>query len=343
MSRQSADYPPQLQEQAVQLYAKVRPAYTSDQAAIQAVAGVLGIDSADTLRKWICHGQLDSSSPRSGGQKPPPANQRKAARQPEKPHRRKLLWLGTLGTAGIAVLGGVLVNVLSTQTQRVVPPPSGSTAPQLEVDGVSLTSANTQVSGNGIGLNFTPYKIDIKLLNTGNGVAVINDARLIIQKFAVLPLCASQGYLGSSHTYSGDMPINPKPGQTVDVPLSQKIQPNDADRFDLLLNIPLPHGKVSGNIYLYRVHLSLAYNANIKPLDVGEVVVDLPQPPDAGEYYWDSYYAAHPQIISGFVYAPAIPEYKRCVINNSYALRSILSSPSMRPAELSAVLPQLRY
>ncbi len=163
---------------------------------------------------------MSKSKVRPGGQKPPSGNQRRAARQPEKPRRRKLIWLGTLGTAGIAVLVGVLVSVLSTQAQRVVPPPSGSTAPQLEVDGVNLTSANTQVSGNGIDLNFTPYKIDIKVLNTGNGVAVINDARLIIQKFAVLPQCATQGYLGSSHTYSGDMPINPKPGQMVNVPLS---------------------------------------------------------------------------------------------------------------------------
>ncbi len=286
---------------------------------------------------------MSKSKVRPGGQKPPSGNQRRAARQPEKPRRRKLIWLGTLGTAGIAVLVGVLVSVLSTQAQRVVPPPSGSTAPQLEVDGVNLTSANTQVSGNGIDLNFTPYKIDIKVLNTGNGVAVINDARLIIQKFAVLPQCATQGYLGSSHTYSGDMPINPKPGQMVNVPLSQEIQPNDADRFDLLLSVPLPHGKVSSNIYLYRVQLYLTYNVNTKPLDVSEVLVDLPMPPDAGEYYWDSYYSTHPQAILGAVYGPAIPEYKKCVINNSHALHSILSLPSMRPAELTAILPQLRY
>ena len=176
--------------------------------------------------------RMAKSKARSGGQRPPVGNVRKTARQPEKPHRRKLVWLGTLGTAGIAVVVGVLVSVLSTQAQKVVTAPSGSTAPQLQVDGVSLTSADTKVNGSGSDLSFTPYLIDIKLLNTGNGVAVVNNAKLVIQQFVTLPLCASQGFLNSTHTYNSNMPINPKPGQEVNVPLSQEIQSNRADRFD---------------------------------------------------------------------------------------------------------------
>jgi hypothetical protein len=289
--------------------------------------------------------QMGKGKARPGGQRPPSASRPKTMTQPEKPHRRKFLWLGTLGTAGIAVLAGVLVNVLSTQAQRVVPPPSSApassaralNAPQLEVDGVSLTSAGYQAR------TFTPFKIDIKLLNNGNGVAAINDAKLIIQKFVVLPKCAGQGEFGPTGTYSSNMPINPRPGQVIDVPISQLVPPNGADRFDLLLHVPLVNGRIGVNVYLYRVHLYLTYNVRSKPLDVGEVLVDLPLIPDAGEYYWDSYYAAHPEIISGTVYGPDIPEYKRCVINNSHALHSMLSLPAMRPAELTAILPQLRY
>jgi hypothetical protein len=282
---------------------------------------------------------MGKSKVRSRGQRPS-ANQRRAAGQPEKPHRRKLVWLGTLGTAGVAVLVGVLVSVLSTQAQRVVPPPSGSAVPQLEVDGVSLTSANTQPISNSIDVNFTPYKIDIKLLNTGSGVAVINDARLLIQQFVVLPLCATQGFLGSSHTYSGNMPIDPKLGQAVDVPLSEEVPPNGADRFDLQLGVPLPRSGVS-KIYLYRVHLYFTYNVNTRPLDAGELLVDLPLPPAAGEYYWDNYYSANPQAILGAVYGPDIPEYKECAIGNEHALYSILKPPSARPTQLAAILPQL--
>ena len=289
--------------------------------------------------------RMGKSKARSGGQKPRSASQPKPVRQPEKPNRRKFVWLGTLGAAGIAVLVGVLVNVLSTQAQRVVPPPSSGPAssaqalgaPQLEVDRVSLTAADRQTG------KLTPFKIDIKLLNNGNGVAAINDARLIIQKFVVLPQCASQGNFESTGTYSSNMPINPKPGQAIDIPISQIVPPNGADRFDLLLHSPLVEVRGAPNAYLYRVHLYLTYNVRAKPLDVGEVLVNLPLMPDAGEYYWDSYYAAHPEIITRAVDGSAIPEYKRCAINNSYALRSMLSLPAMRPAQLAEILPQLRY
>jgi hypothetical protein len=275
-----------------------------------------------------------------GGQKPPPANQRKAAKKPEKPRRGRLVWLGTIGTAGITVLVGVLVSVLSTQAQRVVPLPSSAQAPgapQLEVDEVTLTAARYQ------GRTFAPFKIDIKLLNMGNEVAAINDAQMVIQKFVVLPQCASQGGFGPTGTYSTNMPTDPRPGQVVDIPISQLVPSNGADRFDLLLRAPLVNGPEGPNVYLYRVHLYLTYNVHTKPLDVGEVLVDLPLAPDAGEYFWNSYYAANPGIILGAVYGSNIPEYKRCVISNSYALRSILSLPSLRPAELTAILPQLRY
>jgi hypothetical protein len=101
--------------------------------------------------------------------------------------------------------------------------------PHLEVDGVSLTSQASSGSA--------PFKIDIKLLNTGKGLAAINDARLVIQKFVVLPMCGSQGEFGPTGTYPHSMPTNPKPGQVVNIPVSQLVSPNGADRFDLLLGV----------------------------------------------------------------------------------------------------------
>jgi hypothetical protein len=264
--------------------------------------------------------------------------------QPERPRRRRLLvLLGTLGTAGMGVLVGVLVNVLSTQAQRVVAQPSvsSSTAPQLEVDEVSLTSGGAQ--GARYDVRFTPYKIDVKMLNTGSGVAVINHAKLKIEEFATVPKCASQGSLDSTHTYTSNLPTNPKPGQLVDIPLSQKVPPNDADRFDVLLRAPLPRSDVGSVIYLYRLHFYLAYNVGVKPLDVGYILADLPYPPDAGEYYLDSYYSAHPQVAAGAVTASDLPAYRKCVVKNSRVLHSILSLPSMRPAELAKILPTLKY
>jgi hypothetical protein len=139
------------------------------------------------------------------------------------------------------------------------------------------------------------------------------------------------------------MPTNPSPGQVVNIPISQLVQANGADRFDLQLRVPILQGSARYNAYLYQVHLYLTYNVNTKPLDLGVLLVDLPLPPSAGEYYWDSYDSTHPQVIAGMVYTPDMPRYKKCVINNSYALRSLLSSSAKRPAALATILPQLRY
>jgi transposase len=57
-------YPPELRERAVRMVAEVRPEYASDWPAIVAVAGKLGIGSAETLRKWYRQAEVD------GGQRP---------------------------------------------------------------------------------------------------------------------------------------------------------------------------------------------------------------------------------------------------------------------------------
>ena len=291
---------------------------------------------------------MGKSKARPSRREPPSVNQRKATEQPTNPFWRKpVVWLGTLGTG---VLIGVLVNVLSSQAERVLPPSqavsppssvSSSAAPHLEVDGVSLTDPGAPAKFTGP--PFTPFKVDIKLLNTGKGLAIINSAKLIIQTFVLLPLCNSQGSFGSTGTYRANMPIDARPGQVVSVPVSQLVKPNGADRFDLLLRTPLLGGNAKFNVYLYRVRLFLLYNVHTRPLDVGEVLVDLPVAPDGGEYYWNSYYTAHPQGVKIDVGASYMPQYKKCVIANSYALHSILSLSARQSSELAAILPTLRY
>ena len=57
-------YPPELRERAVRMVAEVRPEYPSDWPAVKAVAGKLGIGSAETLRKWVRQAEVD------GGMRP---------------------------------------------------------------------------------------------------------------------------------------------------------------------------------------------------------------------------------------------------------------------------------
>jgi transposase len=46
-------YPRELRERAVRMVAEVRPSYRSQWAAIVAVAGKLGIGTAETLWQWV--------------------------------------------------------------------------------------------------------------------------------------------------------------------------------------------------------------------------------------------------------------------------------------------------
>jgi transposase len=60
----ASKYPDELRERAVRMVAEVRPQYPSQWAAITAVAGMLGIGTAETLRTWIRRSEVD------GGLKP---------------------------------------------------------------------------------------------------------------------------------------------------------------------------------------------------------------------------------------------------------------------------------
>ena len=53
-------YPDELRERAVRMVAEVRPQYPSQWAAITAVAGMLGIGTAETLRTWIRRSEVDT-------------------------------------------------------------------------------------------------------------------------------------------------------------------------------------------------------------------------------------------------------------------------------------------
>jgi transposase len=61
MSR-SSSYPRELRERAVRMVFETRSEYSSEFAAIQAVAAKLGIGSPETLRKWVRRAEIDAGA-----------------------------------------------------------------------------------------------------------------------------------------------------------------------------------------------------------------------------------------------------------------------------------------
>jgi transposase len=58
----SKKYPLELRERAVRMVAEVRDQYGSEWAAIGAVAELLGVGTAETVRKWVRQGQVDAGA-----------------------------------------------------------------------------------------------------------------------------------------------------------------------------------------------------------------------------------------------------------------------------------------
>jgi len=55
----SKRYPAELKQRAVRMYAEIRPDHESDWAAMEKVAQLLGITTAETLRKWVRRAEVD--------------------------------------------------------------------------------------------------------------------------------------------------------------------------------------------------------------------------------------------------------------------------------------------
>jgi hypothetical protein len=326
--------------------ADVRSSFPTEREAANAVAGILGIEHPDLVRKWMRDPRLSGNSSKLQALK------RFAFRSHTIVIGVVITVLGGLGLAYSQQVFGVgqASAPAASPAAATAPPTAPQTAadphsatvprrPQLEVDQVSLTSQGLQnitlPDGDGEAQP-SPFLIDIRLLNNGNAAAAINSARLVFQQTVVLPTCASQGGFEPTGTYSANMPIDPAPGSSVTIPVSQIVLGGQGDRFDLKMRADW--GNASEYNYVYRFRLSLSYN-NGEQLNLGYMTTDFPMPPLEGINFWSRQLAAEPRQFLNY----AGPRAEACDIAGSKALRSILSQPGTQSAGLSGLLAQLAY
>lgn len=58
----SRRYPPELRERAVRMVAEISDQHESEWAAMTEVARLLGVGTAETVRKWVRQAQIDAGS-----------------------------------------------------------------------------------------------------------------------------------------------------------------------------------------------------------------------------------------------------------------------------------------
>jgi hypothetical protein len=320
----SAKYPREFRELAIRMVRDERERSPSESAAIVIVSRKLGIGNPEALRKWVIQADYDDSAHL------PDSSWRKFAKKSF--FRSHPVIIGV----AIAIFGALGVSYSQNWLGL------DRSQPDLQVDQVTLTSP--AISPSSTGKTITPFTVDIKLLNTGTQLVAINNARLVIQQFAVIPQCASQGGFASTGSYSANMPTSPQQGAVVNIPISQIVDADGADRFELQLRTPIKIGdNPLGKIYLYRINVYLEYNSDERSIDAGEVLVTLPlELTDGNGYFW-SHEVASQQAALQSEYGSGTSSLKQCLITNSRNINAILSLPASRTLDAAALRSEIAY
>jgi hypothetical protein len=182
-------------------------------------------------------------------------------------------------------------------------------------------------------------KVYFQLRNTGSQLAIIRAVGIRVEYFARIPVCLTQGNLPTTGHYAANLSLHPKLGSVINVPVSQQVPPDSADRFELALRIPPDPDE---SIYLYRLRLSLFYDNLKTPVDAGQVVVSMPYDPTPQQYVWSRTYQADHGKSMEFM-GKGITNISECMISNSKKVRSLLSQPGSRSAGLAGLPSVMAY
>lgn len=209
-----------------------------------------------------------------------------------------------------------------------------SPSPSIELDSVQVKPPNKAYSSDGT--RTLADKVYFQIRNTGNQLAIIRAVSIRMEYFTRIPVCLTQGDLLTTGHYHANLSLHPKLGSVINVPVSQQLAPDSADKFEIALRIPPDPDE---SIYLYRLHLALFYDNLKTPVDAGNVLASLPYDPSTQQYVWSrAYQAEHGKPIEFM--GKAITGISKCMINNARKVRELLSQPGSRSPGL-AKLPSI--
>jgi hypothetical protein len=132
----------------------------------------------------------------------------------------------------------------------------------LEIDSITFESYD-QTHSSSAGQSSEPLPgpvtFDFKLRDTGTQVSLITGIDVRVSSVEFHPPCLlCLPMLPVSATYGYVLPL--KAGPTREIPLSEVVEPDGVDRFDL--NLQLPPGTSITSWYNYVIYMSLIYNDN---------------------------------------------------------------------------------
>lgn len=159
---------------------------------------------------------------------------------------------------------------------------------------------------------------EVTLHNTGDQRSIITQVILTVRRFEDLPFCNSQGAVPLTGNYGVVIPINPAPGEVIRVPISQQAGPDQADRFEVRLQIS--RNAETEDAFLYQFDIAFLHDTDAQALEAGKIVLL-----SAGNaLFWTKSYAAEGSAAFSWLGSLA-SKVINCMKSNTTRVRESLS------------------
>jgi hypothetical protein len=120
-------------------------------------------------------------------------------------------------------------------------------------------------------------KVEVIVRNQGDQIAVLKAAIFHVERIFVFHNIGHPAALPTSWTYDVMLPVDKKAPYDIQIPISQTVPPDGADKFAFRLgNNGSPYGDSMGGgpeTYVFDVHIELVYNENNNKLRFADFLI----------------------------------------------------------------------